>query len=104
MVNFYHHFIPGAAGITRGQKPTHEVDWSVEGYAAFTPAKVALATAAMLAHPLPDAPIAITTEASDCLVGAVLEQWVDGAWQTLAFFSHQLRPAKYRYSTFDQEL
>ncbi|GAA6090401.1 uncharacterized protein K02A2.6-like [Tachysurus ichikawai] len=38
----------------------------------------------MLSHPIPDAPIAITTDASDYAVGAVHKQLVDGVWQ-LAF-------------------
>ncbi|KAJ8362327.1 hypothetical protein AAFF_G00379780 [Aldrovandia affinis] len=41
----------------------------------------------MLSHPVPDAPIALTTDASDYAVGAVLEQLVKGTWRPLAFFS-----------------
>ncbi|XP_027002198.2 uncharacterized protein LOC113642761 [Tachysurus fulvidraco] len=44
---------------------------------SFVDAKLALAQATMLSHPVPDAPIAITTDASDCAVGAVHEQLVD---------------------------
>ncbi|KAJ8372425.1 hypothetical protein AAFF_G00289610 [Aldrovandia affinis] len=40
----------------------------------------------MLSHPVPDAPIALTTDASDYAVGAVLEQLVKGTWRPLAFF------------------
>ena len=32
------------------------------------------------------------------------EQWVDGAWQPLAFFSRQLTPRERKYSAFDREL
>ena len=66
--------------------------------------KAALAGAAMLSHPVPAAPIAVTSDASDVAVGAAFEQWVDGAWQPLAFFSRQLRPNERKYSTFDREL
>ena len=111
MVNFYHRFIPRAAAIMcplhealRGKIPKHLVDWSSERDKAFMDAKAALAKATMLAHPSPDAPIAITTDASDYAVGGVHEQWVDGAWQPLAFFSRQLRPPERKYSTFDREL
>lgn len=45
---------------------------------AFAAAKAALASAAMLAHPSPEAPITITTDASDYAVGAVHEQWIHG--------------------------
>lgn len=71
---------------------------------AFESTKQALAEAAMLAHPLPDFPIALTTDASDFVVGAVQEQLVRGHWQQLAFFSRQLRPNEQKYSVFDQEL
>ena len=71
---------------------------------AFNATKAALARATMLAHPVPSAPIAITSDASDYAVGAVYEQWVDGAWQPLAFFSRRLSPSERKYSTFDREL
>lgn len=90
--------------VFRGRKETHKVDWSTEGDAAFAAAKAALASTTMLAHLSFDAPIAISTDASDYVAGAVHEQWVDGTWQPLAFFSRQLRPAERRYSTFDREL
>ena len=63
-----------------------------------------LANATLLAHPQPNAPIALTTDASDVAVAAVLEQSINGLWQPLAFFSRQLRPAELKYSAFDREL
>lgn len=81
----------------KGNAPKHQVDWSSE-----RERKVALAKAMMLAHPLPDAPIVITTDTSDYAVGGVHEQWVDGAWQPHAFFSRQLCHM-YMYSTSDRE-
>lgn len=112
MVNFYHRFIPRAAALMRplhellkgGRAPKRTVEWTTERQTAFTDTKTALAKATLLAHPAPDAIIAITTDASDYAVGAVHEQWVDGAWQPLAFFSRQLRPSERKYSTFDREL
>ena len=53
-----------------------------------------------LAHPVPDAPLSLTVDAS----GSVLQQSVNGITQPLAFFSCQLKIAERRYSTFDQEL
>lgn len=50
------------------------------------------------------APVALTTDASDYAVGAILEQQVEGVWQPLTFFSLQLRPCEPRYSTFDRKL
>ena len=110
MVNFYHRFIPKAA---EHMQPLHQalklpaqqlVDWTPERVRAFSEVKAALAGAAMLAHPVPSAPISVTSDASDSAVGAVYEQCVDGVWQPLAFFSRQLRPAERKYSTFDREL
>ena len=85
MINFYNRFIAHAAHIMhplyaalKGKKDNDAVDWSPEMVQAFGDAKAALAKAAMLAHPSPAAPIALTTDASDYAVGAVCEQWVSG--------------------------
>ena len=111
MVNFYNRFLPRAAHLMRplyealrGKAPKDVLDWSVNMDKAFAAGKSALANAALLAHPSPMAPIALTTDASDYVVGAVCEQWVGGAWQPLAFFSKQLRDNERKYSTFDREL
>ena len=112
MLNFYHRFVPNLAQImkplyqvTSGNKPkTTKVGWTGELDAAFQHAKKALANACMLVHPRPDAPIAVTTDASDIALGAVLEQCVDGLWQPIAFFSRKLKPAEVKYSTYDREL
>lgn len=44
------------------------------------------------------------TDASDKVIGAVLQQYVDGQWKPMSFFSRKLKPAETRYSTFDREL
>jgi len=80
------------------------VDWSSDKVDAFTEAKQSLAEAAMLVHPRSDAPTALTVDASDQAVGAVLEQLIEGTWKPLAFFSRQLRVPERKYSTFDREL
>uniref|UniRef100_UPI00358DDCD4 uncharacterized protein n=1 Tax=Myxine glutinosa TaxID=7769 RepID=UPI00358DDCD4 len=93
MVNFYHRFVPRAAQFMRplyealkGKPTKRAIYWTEEMATAFTNAKLALASATMLAHPSPDAPIALTTDALDYAVGAVHEQWGNGAWQPLGFF------------------
>jgi len=70
----------------------------------FRLAKTALAEATLVTHPIPGAPLSLTTDASDHAIGAVQQQWVDGTWQPLAFFSRQLRKSELSYSTFDREL
>lgn len=80
------------------------MDWSAERVQAFEDAKAALASAAMLAHPSPAALMALTTDASEYVVGALCEQWVAGAWQPLASFSRKLQDNERKYSTFDRKL
>ncbi|KAK3787128.1 hypothetical protein RRG08_059644, partial [Elysia crispata] len=111
MINFYHRFIPHAAALLRPlysalkkSKPHQIIDWTNDICESFTSSKAALANATMLSHPKPGASISLTSDASDQAVGAVLEQYVDGFWQPLAFFSKQLRPPEQKYSTFDREL
>ncbi|XP_056128342.1 uncharacterized protein LOC130106298 [Rhinichthys klamathensis goyatoka] len=78
MVNFYNRFLPRAAQLMRplyyalrGRRPADVLAWSPEMADAFDAAKTALANAALLAHPSPTAPVALTTDASDYAVGAV---------------------------------
>ena len=111
MINFYHRFIPHAAATMRplyqataGRGRTGPVAWTDEMTAAFQAAKQALADATMLVHPDPQAPTALTVDASDVAVGGVLEQRAGNAWRPLAFFSRHLRPPELKYSAFDREL
>ena len=112
LVNFYHRFIPGCARILQPLNAmlstTHgrasALLWDDATTAAFTQIKQALATATLLAHPKSDALTSIMTDASDSAVGAVLQQFVDGHWHPISFFSRKLKPAERRYSTFDREL
>ncbi|KAK3792624.1 hypothetical protein RRG08_035956 [Elysia crispata] len=111
MINFYHRFLPNIAatlsplyGALKSSKPRQELVWSQEMKQAFLNGKTALANAEMLVHPCTDCPLALTSDASDVAVGAVLEQFNKGHWQPLAFFSRQLRKAEIRHSAFDREL
>ena len=109
MINFYHRFVPSAAktmqplysALTRKEKL---LVWSSDMDVAFERSKEMLVNAVMLVHPRHDAPTSLTVDASDAAVGAVLEQFIDGSWKPLAFFSRQLRPPERKYSTFDREL
>jgi len=111
MINFYHRYISDAATILRplycalkGKPPKHSLNWTDDMTCAFNEGKSALASATLLAHPRMDVPIAVTSDACDSGVGATFEQFVDGSWQPLAFFSKQLREPERKYSTFDREL
>ena len=116
MVNYYHRFIPDLAKtvaplynyltdfqkIPRSQKATFNLpDTCLE---SFNNAKSALAEAALLIHPAEKAEISIATDASTVSVGAVLQQYVSGQWQPLAFFSKKLSTTESKYSAFDREL
>ena len=111
MINFYHRFLPNIAsilsplyGALKSSRPQQEISWSHQMKQAFVAAKCALVNATMLAHPCSDCSLALTSDASDRAVGAVLEQFKQRQWQPLAFFSRQLRNAELKYSAFDREL
>ncbi|BHF82687.1 hypothetical protein SprV_0802582600 [Sparganum proliferum] len=109
MVNFYHRFLPHAAAIlqplnnllTQSKKKLLMTDEAVK---SFNEVKNALVNATLLAHPRPDAPLTLMTDASSTAVGASLHQTVNGVLQPLAFFSKKLSPAETRYSVFGREL
>ncbi|KMQ86423.1 gag-pol polyprotein [Lasius niger] len=112
-LNFYRRFIPGAAQDqaalnevlkgpkTKGKKP---VEWTKELEQAFHNCKNSLTRATLLAHPDPMAELALTTDASDTSVGAVLQQQTKEGWQPLAFLSKKLNHAQTKYSPYDREL
>ena len=94
MVNFYHSFVPHATemlrplyqALTGGKTRTKTLDWSEDMTKAFEATKEALADATLLHHPVQGAPTALTSDASDKALGAVLEQKTGGVWKPLAFF------------------
>jgi transposase InsO family protein len=113
IVNFYRRFVKNAASI---QAPLHAflkhsrkndktcIQWTTDSESAFAKCKSALSEAALLAHPLMDAPLRLTTDASDSAIGGVLEQQLEDNWQPLGFFSKKLNNAQRGYSTYDREL
>ena len=70
MVNFYHRFIPHAAALPH---PLHyplkakpkQIVWTEEMNTAFESSKIAIAGATLLSHPMLDAEISLTSDASD---------------------------------------
>ena len=83
-------------------RPKGQLEWLPEHVQAFAESKARLASSVPLAHPDPGAVVALTTDASDVAVGAVLSQGPDQA--PLGFFSKKLSPAERKYSAFDKEL
>lgn len=111
MINYYHRFIPRCASIMqplysslRAKPQNHTLQWTSPMATAFDAVKRSLADATLLGHPLPDANISLTTDASDVGIGASLEQLTDRGWQPLSFFSRQLTSTEKKYSAFDREL
>ncbi|CAH8679458.1 unnamed protein product [Schistosoma haematobium] len=109
LVNFYRRFIPHAAerlrpltDLLRGNPRRLEMNDSAR--TAFTEIKTALAQATLLAHPDPSATLSIAVDASDVVIGAVMQQNISGSWQPLEFFSRRLTTTETRYSAFGREL
>lgn len=110
MINFYRRFLPAAAATLRpltealkGGKQA-KLQWSEECSAAFVDAKKMLSEAVVLHHPVHDAPVGLSVDASSSHVGGVLHQVVRDVRQPLAFFSAKLSSAEEKYSAFDREL
>ena len=114
LVNFYHRFIPNCAHLlhplhlflnnlpkSRSKQP---LNWTEEASVAFESAIDVLASATLLNHPQPNAPINLMVDASNTAVGAVLQQQVKNSWQPISFFSRSLSPRERKYRTFDREL
>ena len=78
--------------------------WNESANSAFIESKKILANATLLVHPDHTAPLNITCDASDFVVGGVLQQYINNVWQPLIFFSKKLTPAETRYTTLDREL
>ena len=58
----------------------------------------------MLHHPDPNLPLAITTDASDVAMGAVIEQRGPHGWEPLAFWSKKLSDTQQNWCPYDREL
>ena len=114
MVAYYHRFIPDAAKLLRPlnsllpkktpKRSNRTVTWNDDALQAFDAVNARLAGATRLAHPVPEAPLSLKVDASDSGVGGVLQQYVNGSWTPLAYYSKALKPAETRYSTFGREL
>ena len=102
MVNHCHRFLPNCADIlqplnsllTDSKSSSKAVVWNQTADTAFTSIKEALANTTLLAHPAPDAPTCIMTNASDVAVGAVLQQCINDQWCPISYFSRTLKPAE----------
>ena len=114
MVNYYRRFISRAAGhlfylfdALKGKKKKEKarvLNWTDDCQKSFEAIKNALANAALLRHPRPNAKLAITADASKFAIGAVLEQRGPLGWEPLGFFSARLQGKQPEWPPFDREL
>ena len=80
------------------------LNWSEDMQTSFDSIKDALANSTMLHHPDPNLPLAITTDASDVAMGAVIEQRGPHGWEPLAFWSKKLSDTQQDWCPYDREL
>ena len=109
MINYYRRFLPNAAHhltplfeLLKGKPKT--IQWTEAQQKGFKSIKAALAKAALLHHPKPNANLALTTDASNYAIGAVLEQRGKNGWEPLAFYSAKLQEHQRLWPPYDREL
>ncbi|PIK60124.1 gag-pol polyprotein [Apostichopus japonicus] len=112
LLNFYRRFIPRCSELLQpltdllsGKKPkTAPVVLNDSASQAFRNSKTELANATLLVHPDHTKPLSLVVDASDTGVGGALQQYQNGCWHAIAFFSKKLSATEKRYSTFGREL
>uniref|UniRef100_A0ABD2WPB5 RNA-directed DNA polymerase n=1 Tax=Trichogramma kaykai TaxID=54128 RepID=A0ABD2WPB5_9HYME len=88
-------------GLTRKET---KFTWAEEQIEAFEKLKTMIASAPMLARPVPgDDVFTIHTDASDTGIGAVLTQVLEGEERVLEFASRTMSPAERNYSVTERE-
>ena len=108
LASYYRKFIRGFSEIARPvtdlTRASKEFDWKESQQSAFIRLKMALATAPILLLPGFELPFAITTDASEAAVGAILEQNQGRELHPIAFASRKLNNTEMRYSAYEREL
>ena len=108
MLNFYKRFIPNAAQLQASLndhlQDNVKVNWTAKSVQAFDACQDSLAQTTLSVHPKLDALLALFTDESDFPVGVALQQYVDGAWEPLAFFSNKQSLAQRKYAAYNCEL
>ena len=93
------------AATLKMQKKHFESYWSENKLdQSFSNAKLLLKNCITLSYPNPNNPLALSCDASDLAVGAVLEEYQDGEWKPIGFWSRHLPPSKQQWSCFRREL
>ena len=71
---------------------------------AFDSLKEAFTTALILGHWDPEAPMILKTDASNCILAAILSTWSNGKVHPIAFHSRAFSAAEINYDVYDKEL
>ena len=71
---------------------------------SFNDSKTLLQNCVTLAYPNPKNPLSLSCDASATAVGAVLEEYQDGHFKPLGFWSKHLPQSKQNWSCFRREL
>lgn len=115
MINQYRRFIDGCAELLTPLEALLTKQLKIKGKRdafqfsqveldSFNEIKNKLVNACLLVHPTLGAPTCLSTDASATAAGAVLQQYVNGEWKPLAFYSKRFSEAQTKYSTFGREL
>ena len=112
LVNFYCRFLLGCARViqplnqllSNSKSSTKTIEWNEDAMTVFTSIKEILTQVTSFIYPKPEAPTSIMTDASNIAVGAVLQQYINGEWYPIAYFTMKLKPGEPRYVAFDREL
>ena len=109
LTNYYRKFIPSfseiAAPLTDLTGKDVPFRWTEREQCAFELLKLRMTTADVLAHPRPERPYIVTTDASGFALSGVLSQdQPDGTRRPVAYMSSKLNPAERRYATHEKEL
>lgn len=113
LINGYKRFLPHATDqqdalrkLIPGNRKndTRKLDWCDESRAAFESCKQSIAKAALLHYPNPTKRLSLMVDASNTSAGAVLQQYENGHWHPLGFFSQKFSESQMKYSTFGREL
>ena len=70
----------------------------------FDQVKKMVMAATNLSHPRPDVPLSLSVDASNQAIGGSLDQFVQGRWEPLGFWSRKLQDNQTRWSCFRREL
>ncbi|XP_075785301.1 uncharacterized protein LOC142829504 [Pelodiscus sinensis] len=102
---FVPHFATRAAPLTALLKKDspQRIRWSPECETAFQDLKAALCSAPVLFSPDFSRPFIVQTDASDCGLGAVLSQEIEGEEHPVLYISRKLFPRERRYAAIEKE-